>query len=74
MMSNTEELVLKSLELPSIYQTVIAKSRYARYIPELQRRETWEETVDRLVDYLHTKIDASDASEENKKYMKEKLG
>jgi ribonucleoside-diphosphate reductase alpha chain len=42
-------------ELPSTYQTVIAKSRYARYLPEEQRRETWEETVDRLIKYLETK-------------------
>lgn len=42
-------------ELPSIYQTVIAKSRYARYLPEKQRRETWEETVDRLITYIETK-------------------
>lgn len=44
-------------ELPSIYQTVIAKSRYARYLPEKQRRETWEETVDRLIEYLVKKIE-----------------
>ena len=31
------------------YQTYIFKSRYARYIPEEQRRETWEETVSRYV-------------------------
>ena len=37
------------------YQTVIASSRYARYIPELNRRETWEETVDRMVKYLKSK-------------------
>ena len=37
------------------YQTVIASSRYARYIPELSRRETWEETVDRMVKYLKSK-------------------
>lgn len=43
-------------ELPSIYQTVIAKSRYARYLPELQRRETWEKTVDRLINYLSAKL------------------
>ena len=43
-------------ELPSIYQTVIAKSRYARYLPEKQRRETWEETVDRLITYLGDKL------------------
>lgn len=42
-------------ELPSIYQTVMAKSRYARYLPEKQRRETWIETVDRLITYIETK-------------------
>ena len=41
--------------LPTVYQDVIAMSRYARYIPEKQRRETWDETVDRLVGYLETK-------------------
>jgi len=38
-----------------VYQSVIASSRYARYIPELNRRETWEETVDRMVTYLKSK-------------------
>lgn len=42
-------------ELPTLYQQVIHSSRYARYIPEKNRRETWEETVDRLVSYLKTK-------------------
>lgn len=37
------------------YMQVIAKSRYARYLPELKRRETWEETVDRLITYLINK-------------------
>ena len=41
--------------LPSVYQDVIAMSRYARFIPEKNRRETWSETVDRLVTYLETK-------------------
>ena len=41
--------------LPSIYQEVIHQSRYARYIPEKNRRETWQETVDRLVNYLTQK-------------------
>ena len=31
------------------YQQYIALSRYARWIPELNRRETWEETVDRYM-------------------------
>ncbi len=38
-----------------IYQSVIASSRYARFLPELKRRETWEETVDRMVKYLKSK-------------------
>lgn len=62
------------MELPSLYQQIIHLSRYSRFIPEKNRRETWEETVDRLIDYLHAKIDASDASDEDKKYMKEQLG
>jgi ribonucleoside-diphosphate reductase alpha chain len=43
-----------------IYQSVIASSRYARYIPELSRRETWEETVDRMVKYLKSKTPGLD--------------
>ena len=31
------------------YSKYIHKSRYARYLPDKQRRETWEETVDRYV-------------------------
>lgn len=42
--------------LPTIYQNIIALSRYARYIPEKQRRETWEETVTRLIEYLRIKV------------------
>src|SRR5512139_4140819 len=38
-----------------IYSEVIHRSRYARYLPEKQRRETWEETVDRLMGYLRFK-------------------
>ena len=34
-----------------LYQQYIHKSRYARYLPEEQRRETWEETVNRYLDY-----------------------
>ena len=41
-----------TITLPSIYQEVIHQSRYARFIPEKNRRETWQETVDRLINYL----------------------
>lgn len=38
--------------LPTIYQQVIAKSRYSRWRDDLGRRETWEETVDRYIHYV----------------------
>ena len=34
------------------YQRFIHVSRYARYLPEQQRRETWEETVTRLTNFI----------------------
>ena len=36
--------------LPTQYQNFIALSRYARWLPEEGRRETWAETVDRYMD------------------------
>ncbi len=41
----------------SLYEDYIAVSRYARYLPEQQRRETWGETVDRYVNYFSDKFD-----------------
>ena len=40
-----------------LYSQVIHKSRYARYLPEKGRRENWEETVGRLIDYIDSKIE-----------------
>ena len=37
--------------LPTEYQSFIHLSRYARWRDELGRRETWEETVDRYIDF-----------------------
>ena len=34
------------------YQSFIHKSRYARWLEEEKRRETWEETVNRYVDFF----------------------
>lgn len=34
------------------YQEYIHKSRYAKYLPEQGRREDWNETVQRYVDYI----------------------
>ena len=35
-----------------LYETYIAKSRYARYIDAKKRRENWDETVARYFDFL----------------------
>ena len=45
------------------YQEFIAASRYARWLPEEGRRETWDETVMRYVTFWQDKghIDADEA-------------
>ena len=40
---------MKSNYLPTDYQTFIATSRYARWLEDLKRRETWGETVSRYM-------------------------
>ena len=42
--------------LPTDYQNFIATSRYARWLDDKGRRETWGETVSRYVDYMHNKV------------------
>ena len=39
------------------YQKYIHASRYARYLPEEKRRETWEETVSRYIDFFKGRHD-----------------
>lgn len=36
----------------TVYETYIAKSRYARYLDNEKRRENWEETVSRYLDFM----------------------
>ena len=38
------------------YEKYIHQSRYARYLPEEKRRETWEETVARYCDFFQDKF------------------
>lgn len=38
--------------LPTVYQQYIYLSRYARWLPEQKRRETWSETVGRYFDFF----------------------
>lgn len=44
----------------TVYQQLIHKSRYARFIPEKNRREHWNETVQRYVDYIFAKVEIDD--------------
>jgi ribonucleoside-diphosphate reductase alpha chain len=37
------------------YRQYIAASRYARFIDDKGRRETWDETVSRFVDYVFSR-------------------
>ena len=46
----------KYMELPSLYQSIIHRSRYSRFLSEQSKRESWEQTVDRLINYLEAKI------------------
>ena len=41
-----------SNQLPSLYQEFIHLSRYSRWREDLGRRETWTETVERLMDFF----------------------
>ena len=43
---------MADITLPSDYQSFIHLSRYARWVPELNRRETWQETVTRYFDFF----------------------
>ena len=42
--------------LPTAYQDFIHKSRYARWNEKDKRREDWDETVDRYLDYVSNHI------------------
>lgn len=43
-------------QLPTPLQEYVHKSRYARWIDSKERRETWEETVERYVSYFQSKF------------------
>lgn len=42
--------------LPTPLQEFIHRSRYARWVPSENRRENWDETVQRYVDYFNNKF------------------
>jgi len=41
----------------SAYQQVIHMTRYAKFLPEKGRRETWRETVDRYVEFMANMVE-----------------
>jgi ribonucleoside-diphosphate reductase alpha chain len=43
------------------YEEFIAISRYARWLPEENRRETWEETVGRYIDFFRARTPEHDS-------------
>ena len=47
------------MSIPTDYQNFIVVSRYARWLDEENRRETWDETVQRYVDYMAEKVKGS---------------
>ena len=47
------------MSIPTDYQNFIAVSRYARWLDDENRRETWDETVQRYVDYMAEKVKGS---------------
>ena len=58
------------------YREYIAASRYARYIDDKGRRETWEETVQRFVDYVFSRnsvLNSNLSSEYNFAKLKDEL-
>ena len=45
------------MQLPTEYQSFIYLSRYSRWIEEEGRRETWHETVIRLIDFFRNHVE-----------------
>ena len=59
----------KVIENP--YENFIALSRYARWIPEQNRRETWGETVDRYFDFMINHLGKNYGYNPDEKLLKE---
>lgn len=47
---------MRTNHLPTDYQTFIATSRYARWLEDEGRRETWAETVARYINFMGSKV------------------
>ena len=60
-------------KLPTLYQSFIHLSRYARWVEGESRRETWEETVDRYVSYMCDVQCKGKIDKDTKKEIKEAI-
>jgi len=49
--------------MSEMFQDFVAISRYCRWMPEKNRRETWEEAVNRYFDYIINRFDLGDEDE-----------
>jgi len=45
--------------MSKVFEDFVATDKYCRWLPELNRRETWDEAVDRYFDYLINRLDLS---------------
>lgn len=69
----TNELQYFSNTSNPLYSSIIFKSRYARFLPKENRRESWEETVTRLIEYLLTKVPNPDEVKDKLQEVKEAI-
>jgi len=63
-------------ELPSVYQQFIHKSRYARWLPEENRREEWHETVARYFNFFEKHLEKNCGyilDKKTRKYLEDKV-
>ena len=62
--------------LPTLYQQFIHKSRYARWLWDENRRETWDETVARYFDFFEEHLSENNnfiLDEDARKELEESL-
>ncbi len=59
------------MALPSLYQDFIHLSRYARWVDEADKRESWEETVSRYFDFFEEHLKENNNHKVSKEERKE---
>lgn len=46
----------RNYELPDLYSSFIHQSRYSRWLDDKGRRESWDETVDRYINFMYNHV------------------